>query len=175
MFSSRHEFEMDRKIECKAKETQNDQVYQADADGGRYDSRTKGAEVELREADCGTQSLRDALEIFAWDGGVLEDHARPHLAKFGGNLGFECGELGEDVVVVGGLISSFDVDDLAGSQWVVGGICLIDSLLEHGGCIGHDNDGSVGFPVEYGLPHKQRIVIEGRRIHCLETEMRIRR
>lgn len=108
----------------------------------------------MREADCGTQSLRDTLQVLAGDGGVLEDHARPHLAELGGDLRFESVELGEDVRIVYFLVASFDVDDLAGTERVIGGVGLIDSLLQQGGRVGHDDDCRVRFPVEYGLPYE---------------------
>lgn len=164
---------MNGKIEGEGKEGQDDEIDQADCDCWRHDSRSKGAEVELGEANSGIQRLRDALEVFSWDGGILPDHAGPHLAKLGSHLCFEGGELRKDIIQMSRFVSGFDVDDLASSKRIVGSVCLINGLPEHRGRVWHDDDGGVCFPIKDGLPDKQRIVVKDCRIHCFVSQMRI--
>lgn len=108
----REELHVYGKVEGEREEGQDDQVYESDGDGGRGDSRTERAEIELREANGWTESLRDLLKVFSRDAGVLHDRSCPHLTEFGCDLGLEGTEFRQYVAAVGILISCLDVYDL---------------------------------------------------------------
>ena len=85
----------------------------------------------------------------------------PGFAEGGEDGGFEGGEEGEDVVVVGVLVTGFDPDDLAGSQGIVAGISCFNGGTEEGGGVGINDYCGPGFEVVDGLADLERIVIKG--------------
>ena len=154
------EFGVDGEIEGEGEKGQNYQVDKTDGDGWSHDSWSKGAEIELGKADGGTEGLRNLLEVLSWNSSVFHDHARPPLAEFGCDLSVECVKLGKNVILVCVLVSRLNIDQLTCSKGIVGSICLIDGLLEHDGCVWHDDDCCKGFEVEHSLAYCQRVVIE---------------
>ena len=87
------EFAVDGQVEGEAEEGEDDEVDQADRDGRGGDGRVEGAQAVHGEADGGGEGLRRSLQVGDGDGGVLQDHARPHLPDHGGDFGFEGAEL----------------------------------------------------------------------------------
>ena len=106
---------VDGQEEGEAEEGDDDEVDEADGDGGDRDGWAKGSQIVHGEADRRAQCLRGRQEVFDWDAGVFEDHARPHLAKGGGDFRLEFREGRKDVFKYGVLISSFHPDCLTGS------------------------------------------------------------
>ena len=109
------------------------------------------------------------MQVCDGDGGVLEDHARPHFAEHGGYLCIEGAELREDVVVVGVLVARFDPDLLAGAAGIIARIALLDCLLEEGCSIGIDDYRGPRFLVIHSLADLNWVVIEESGIHSDET------
>lgn len=101
----------------------------------------------------------------------MEDGARPCLAELGGYLGLESAEGGEDVVIVGILVASFDPDLLTGTHGVVAGVSLLDGLLEESGRVGVYHYCGPGFPVEDRLADLEWVVVEVGWIHGYEAEV----
>ena len=89
----------------------------------------------------------------------------PGFAKGGEDGGFEGGEEGEDVVVVGVLVAGFDPDDLAGSQGVVAGISCFYGGAEKCSGVGINDYCGPGFEVVDSLANEKRIVIKVGGVH----------
>ena len=166
-----HELAVDGQEEGEAEEGDDDEVDEPDGDGRRRGRRAEGPQTELGEADGRAQGLRGRLEVGDWDAGVAEDHARPHLAEFGGDFGLEAREGRKDVVVNGVLIPCCHPHCLTGPQGVVTGIALLYRLLEERRSVRVDDDCRPCLEVIHSLPNLQWIIVEEGRIHCHETQM----
>ncbi len=154
-------FRVDREKEGEGEKGNDYEVDETDRDGGSDDGWVEGAERELREAYCWVQGLWCRLQVGERNRRVGEDLGCPGFAEGGEDGSLESGEGGEDIVVVGVLVSGFDPDDLAGSQGVVTGISCFDGRAEESGGVGVDDDCGPGFEVVDGLADEERVVVEG--------------
>ena len=153
------EAHVDREVEGEGEEGDDDEVDKADGDGGGRGRREERAEVEDREADSGGYGLRDSRERRAGVGCVCHEPAGPHLTE-GGLDG--CGNLVKEGYYVGvncGFVAGFDVDELTGSEGVVGVVSSQDGGLEKGGRVGVDDYGAPGVFVEDSLADCYGIIV----------------
>ena len=115
--------------------------------------------------------MRNALQSGAGYAVVGKDLACPHLAERGCELGLKTAYLGQDVVKVSILISSFDVVYLRHAQRVVGSISLFNGLLKESGSVRVDHDPNPCVEVVDSLPDLHRIIVEFRRLPRLKAKM----
>lgn len=98
-------FQVDGEEECEAEEGDDDEIDQADGDGGGDVGGAEGAEVDGCEANCRGKRLGGFLKRGEGDAAVLGDGSSPLDAELCSCYFFEGGELGNDVGWDGVLIS----------------------------------------------------------------------
>lgn len=70
------------------------------------------------------------------------------------------------------MVTGHDPDLLAGSQWIVGSVALLDGLLEQSSSVGIDYNGGPGFEVIDCLADLVRIIVEECWVHGYVAQMR---
>ena len=170
----RDKLHVDGEEEGEGEEGEDDQVDEADADGGHGLRRAKRPQIELREADGRAEGLRRPVQVGARDATVAEHLGGPHLAEPGRDVVLEGVQLRRDVRRDGVLVAGFDVDDLAGPERVVGGVARLHGLLEEGGGVGVDHDCGPGVLLEHGSADGHGVVVEGRGRKGAVSEVRRR-